>query len=479
MTATTQRSTGRRRAGPGLGALASAAVIAALGAVIGGRPELAGLAAVVTAPLLVSLLSSDGPRDLAVRLSFDSDRCTEGERVTAAVDVEADAPWSSAEVVLRAPRGFAAGPAVRSLVELRPGTSDPDHGPGGDGDGAPGGDGDGGPGRYPAAPIEVPVGGEPWQPVDPVRASVEVDLWARAWGDHRFDAVDVVLHDRLGLVRLEARTDPAARVRVHPPVSKVQSLLDPRTTRLVVGAHRSRARGRGIELADVRPHVTGDALSTVNWRVTARRGRLHVTDRHPEQASDVVLFLDTFAEAGGATDGTLRLAVTTAMLLAERHLGALDRVGLAELGGVLRWLPMSTGVVQLQRIVDALLDANVIPSGVDKTIDVLPTRAVPDRALVVGLSPLLDPRGMRALVDLRARGRDVVALVCEPEAFLGPATTPIEATARRIWRLERERFEVTLAEAGIASARLPRAGELEPVLSGLLRARRAVRVTRR
>jgi uncharacterized protein (DUF58 family) len=465
--------TGRLRAGPGVGALTSAAVVAVLGAIVAGRPELAGLAAVVVAPLLVALASADGTRTTTVAFELDTDRCTEQEIIHATVRVAAEPPWATAEVTLRPPRGFTAGPEARRAVALGHHTAD---------DEAPDPKSSEPRPEEEAAEADERAGGDPrldaFAP-GAAHARSEVELRAEAWGDHRFEAVEVVLADRLGLVHLHARAGTDIRVRVHPPASKVASLLDPRTTRLIVGAHRSRARGRGIELADVRPHVAGDPLSTVNWRVTARRGRLHVTDRHPEQASDVVVFLDTFAEAGGPSDGTLRLAVTTAMLLAERHLGAHDRVGLAELGGVLRWVPMGTGIVHLHRIVDALLDAHVIPSGVDKTIDVLPARAVPDRALVVGLSSLLDPRGMRALIDLRARGRDVVALVCEPEAFLGVASSPTEELARRIWRLERARFETRLAEAGIASAHLERGSELEPVLTGLLRARRAVRVTRR
>ena len=81
-----------------------------------------------------------------------------------------------------------------------------------------------------------------------------------------------------------------------------------------------------------------------------------------------------------------------------------DRVGLIAFGGILRWLVPGTGLVQLYRIVDALLDTQIVLSYYWKEIDVIPRRTLPPNALVIALSPLLDPRSVGALLDLRARG---------------------------------------------------------------------------
>ena len=66
-----------------------------------------------------------------------------------------------------------------------------------------------------------------------------------------------------------------------------------------------------------------------------------------------------------------------------------------------------TGLVQLYRIVDALLDTEIVLSYYWKEIDVIPRRTLPPNALVIALSPLLDPRSVGALLDLRARGFDL------------------------------------------------------------------------
>src|SRR6185436_8041885 len=126
-----------------------------------------------------------------------------------------------------------------------------------------------------------------------------------------------------------------------------------------------------------RPFVPGDRVRSISWRTSARRGELWVGDRHPDRNADLVLFLDTFAAAGWGLDRTLDLAVEAAIGLARGHIGVNDRVGVVGLGGVLRWLPPGTGAPQLHRVVDAVLDSEVIASQADKGIDVIPVRGLP------------------------------------------------------------------------------------------------------
>lgn len=41
------------------------------------------------------------------------------------------------------------------------------------------------------------------------------------------------------------------------------------------GSHRSTQRGRGLEFEEVRLYAPGDDARTIDWRVTARRGKPH------------------------------------------------------------------------------------------------------------------------------------------------------------------------------------------------------------
>ena len=120
----------------------------------------------------------------------------------------------------------------------------------------------------------------------------------------------------------------------------LQRLVAPLDTQLATGDLVARARADGLEFADTRQFVPGDRLRSVDWRASARRGELIVNERHPDRNADVVLFLDSFAEARSdeEADGTLELAVRAAATLAGRYLERRDRVGLVTFGGILRWL---------------------------------------------------------------------------------------------------------------------------------------------
>ena len=60
----------------------------------------------------------------------------------------------------------------------------------------------------------------------------------------------------------------------------------------LLGAHSSAWRGRGLEFQEVRPYVAGDDPRTIDWRVTARRGRAHTKLYHEERERPVWLLVD-------------------------------------------------------------------------------------------------------------------------------------------------------------------------------------------
>src|SRR5205814_4184349 len=129
-----------------------------------------------------------------------------------------------------------------------------------------------------------------------------------------------------------------------------------------------------------------------------------VNEQSPERNTDVVLFLDTFTDAQARGRGTLDLSVRAATSLAHRYLQRKDRVGLVSFGGFLSWLEPESGTRQLYRIVDSLLQMDIVLSFATKGIDILPPRTLPPKALVLALTPLLDARSAAAILDLRARG---------------------------------------------------------------------------
>ena len=409
---------------PRVHAYTALAAIALIGALAFGRPELAVLATPFVVFLGVALAGV--PLALDGELALDRERALEGENVLATITLNN--------------RG------AGTRVELRPPGTDRL--------------------RTNAGPIEC------WLSAGERRA-VGFELSVERWGVHAAGPAVVRAWDRLGAFTFECPVAGAPELRAYPHVDRLQRLVAPLRNRPVLGSQVSRERGEGIEFADLRPVIPGDRARSINWRASARRGVPYVNVQHPEQSADVVLFLDTFAEAERAVAGTLNAAVHAAAALASTYLTRRDRVALVSFGGVLSWLVGSPGTAQLYRIVDALLESHVKPSFRWTDITRVPVQLLPARALVLALSPLLDERGIGALLDLRARGHDLVVVEISP---LAADAVDSRALPLRLWRLQREALRARFERLGVPVAMWDRPHtDLDLVLQEVIAFRRHAR----
>jgi uncharacterized protein (DUF58 family) len=189
----------------------------------------------------------------------------------------------------------------------------------------------------------------------------------------------------------------------------------------------------------------------VNWRASLRLGKLYVTRQHQERNADVMLMLDTSSQVGVAPGTSLDHCVRAAASLASAYLSRKDRVGLIKYGGLLHWVKPSSGRIQLERLLDVLLEAQVVFTYVAKDLALIPPRVLSPRSLVIALSPLLDPRFIKAASDLAARGFDVVILSVSPVDVTRGALdgSVLVDAACRLWELERRARLVELRRQGL------------------------------
>ncbi len=417
-----------RRATGRLGTHAALATAALLGALASGRPELAALGLPSAVAVVVGLLGA--PRaDITVTLQLDATRAVEGDTVGVEIVAvsEVALPWVEVALQLPWPLEAVGGPAVVLAV-------------------APG-----------------------------VRATGTLPVRCHRWGAYRPCRATVTAYDRHRMFVSHFAVAAPAVLRIHPPTTALRRRLHPLRLLALTGGHQSRTRGDGIEFADTRPFVVGDRMRSVNWRASARRSGLWVNERHPDRNADVVLFLDSFAEAGADLDTTLDRAVEATVAIATVHAAAHDRIGLVGLGGVLRWMAPALGLAQLHRLVDAVLDTAIVASEAEKGIDVVPVRGLPPRAMVVAVTPLLDRRSEALMAELAGRGFDLTVIECSPAGFVAPGTRPAEQAAYRLWMLEREMVRAQLRSAGAA---LVEWGRGEPLPAALESARIWRRVPR-
>lgn len=372
---------------PVYGALAAAALVAGLAT---GRVEPIALAA----PFLLALVAAvvEHRPHVSLRLSLDRERALEGHEVTATVELSATARVDRVELLLPLPPELSVDGLPARALHLRAGEE----------------------------------------------RTIELKLRSERWGAFTVGPLLVRERDILGLRSWEGVAGAPHRLRVYPSEETLQSLVPPLETQVFAGNQVSRARSEGIEFADLREWQPGDRVRRVNWRATALRGRLWVNEQHPERNTDVVLFLDTFAEVRAHGRSTNDRAVRAAATLARAYLQRKDRVGLVGYGGFLSWLLPASGSRQLYAIIDTLITSDVVESYALRDVDVLPRRTLPPRALVLAITPLLDDRTAGALLDLRARGYDLIVVEVSPLELLQPDADSSAQLAHRLWRLSRE-----------------------------------------
>jgi uncharacterized protein (DUF58 family) len=415
---------------PRIGGYASLAALGLLGALVARRPELAVLAVPFALALALGVGGRREPKP-EVRLTVDRERALEGDQVAVRLDVRSDEPIERLELMLVVPDG----------LEVAEGSN----------------------------AHAVRLG---WDDDRELRFS----LRCVRWGSYVLGDVRLRARYRLGLVVWEDSLSFPSELRVYPQPEALRRLVQPRATQPYTGNDVARQHGDGLEFADLRPFLPGDRVRSINWRASARRDELIVNLRHPERNADVILFLDSFVDARRGDRSSLELAVRAAASIASRYLERRDRVGLVSFGGILRWLTPGMGLAHRYRIVDALLETEVVFNYAWKDVSIIPARTLPPQALVLAVTPLLDERSVNALLDLRARGYDLAIVEVSPLPFAHPGVDELDQLAYRLWLLHRQELRSRYEALGVAVVSWSDDVSLEGALEGVRSFRRHVRL---
>ncbi len=422
-----------RHGSPRLVGYAAVAAFGLIGALALRRPELAIAAAPFAVLLALDTRLSRDP-ELEVDLALETERTLEGDEV-------------EAELTARVRRG---SDRVELALVLPPGVGPND--------------------VEPAVAVQLGAGEE---------RTIPLSLRCTTWGVHDIGIVEARARSPLRIVVWQQRFDRRHRLKAYPRPESLSRILSPVDTQAFAGSEVARVKGDGIEYADIRDYAPGDRLRTINWRASARRSSgLVVNERHPERNTDVVLFLDSFVDVRAGTRSTLDDAVRAASTLATLYLERRDRVGLVGFGGILRWLQPGMGTRQRYRLIESLVETGVAPTYTWRDVSLIPAAIMPPKALVLALTPLVDPRFVTALENLRARGYDLVVVEVDPVGLVEAHPGEVEALAYRLWLLEREVLRGRLERLGVAVARWGDPTSLEEAVEGVRTYRRYARLAR-
>jgi uncharacterized protein (DUF58 family) len=187
-----------------------------------------------------------------------------------------------------------------------------------------------------------------------------------ARGDFPFGDVYFRVRSPMGLVLRQGRIPAAASVSVYPNLRAVEEydLLLKRAHLMRQGARRVRLTGGGREFAALREYTPDDEYRTIDWKATARRGKVISRTYEAERSQDVFLLIDLGRLMRQEIAHTQKLdhVVNAGLMLAHVVAEADDRVGLLTFADEARaWLPPRRGRAQANDILQSLYAARAEP----------------------------------------------------------------------------------------------------------------------
>ncbi len=228
------------------------------------------------------------------------------------------------------------------------------------------------------------------------RSAVHYQLRARRRGAFQLDQVYLRVRSRGGFWYRYLRYDVSNVLHVYPDIGQLgEYALLARTNRLsLLGVRRTRKIGQDNEFERLRDYSLDDSYKHIDWRSTARRGKLTVKDFQANQ-SQRLLFLVDCGRMMTNTAGRLTLldhALNALLMLSFVALRQGDSVGLLCFSdNVHRYVPPRSGMNQMNRLLHATFDRfpRLVESRYDQAFLYLAAHAR-KRSLVVLLTNVID-----------------------------------------------------------------------------------------
>jgi len=271
------------------------------------------------------------------------------------------------------------------------------------------------------------------------RATVTYHLSPSRRGAVELGAQHVRYPSPLGLWQRQLRLPARDTLKVYPDVTAVRVYeLLARQSRENLLVRAIRLRGGENEFERLREYGRDDEYRNIDWKATARRGRLIVREYQQERNQTVVCLLDCGRLMTAESEGLAQLdhALNAVLMLAHVAARAGDQLGLMAFDARVRnYLPPAGGRRAAQRVAHAMYDvhANLVETDFEGAFAEL-TKRLRKRALVVLFTQVIDDVSAQAVLrqvrSLRPRHLPVCVLFRDPdldrlaEPSAGLATAP-------------------------------------------------------
>lgn len=247
----------------------------------------------------------------------------------------------------------------------------------------------------------------------------EYHLTPKERGDYTFGDIFLRTLGPLGLVSRIERYDKEQRVKVYPNLlDAAKFTIMARRGRLQqVGVRAARLQGVGREFESLRDYQPDDEMRRIDWKATARRGKLVSRQYEVERSQSIILVLDVGRTMLAEIDGVQKLeyAINASLLLAFVATLTEDKVGLLLFSDEVKaYIPPKKGRSQVYAIMDALYNARAsyVEPDYRKAFSYLQARWR-KRSLVICFTDLWDADSSRTTIQELAslQPRHLVAAV--------------------------------------------------------------------
>ena len=194
---------------------------------------------------------------------------------------------------------------------------------------------------------------------------VSYHVTPRTRGEYQFEGTYVRYLAPFGLCTIQKKLENSAPVRIYPNVQAVREfdLLNQRGSMKNMGIRRTRAKGIGTEFESLRDYHEDD-FRKIDWKASARRGKLVVKNYEQESNQTVMVCVDIGRQMLSEVDGIRKLdfCLDACLMLLHAANRAGDQMGMLLFNDVVqRYVVPKKGKHQIATIMDSLYDVSAEP----------------------------------------------------------------------------------------------------------------------
>ncbi|AMM53621.1 DUF58 domain-containing protein [Pyrococcus kukulkanii] len=236
-------------------------------------------------------------------------------------------------------------------------------------------------------------------------------------GLHEFLGIRIVYTDPFGLFEEDKVIKVYDEIVGVPKIEEIITPYITRGTKVTVGPLPSPRLGEGLEFHAVREYHPGDPMKYINWKATAKSGKIMVNEYESERKVDVVVIVDATYKATRIFDHMMRAAASILLDALENGMS----FGLLISEAVPIWVNVDYGKRHFFRCIDVLSMAKPDKNNlIFYQVDHLVRTKIPPRAQIVFISPFLTQESEDSLKLLYSFGYKVVAISPNPYSLWKP-----------------------------------------------------------